>query len=77
MATPSRITGARETECPECNGLGYTHATCDDMQTRKVTREEHEQSHVSLPPVVEMRTIRKGSGCPRCLGTGQLMPRMH
>lgn len=56
-----RITKARPTECSECNGLGYTDATCDIMEVRR----DREYG------TVEKKTVSKGSGCPRCLGTGQ------
>lgn len=58
-----RITKALPTECPDCSGLGYTEATCDTMETRR----DREYG------IVEKKTLSKGSGCPRCLGTGQIV----
>lgn len=63
MDTPDRITKAKPTECPDCSGMGYTEHTTAEMQTRFNKR---------MGEVVERRTIKQGSGCPRCLGTGQL-----
>lgn len=62
-----RITKKSETECTHCNGLGYTADTAAVMETRR----DREYG------VVEKKTLAQGSGCPKCLGTGQLFPRMH
>lgn len=56
-----RITKARSTECPACQGMGYTRATC--TETAQVIDKDGKSRIV---------TTRLGSGCPRCLGTGQL-----
>lgn len=58
-----RITGALKTECPHCRGLGYTPQTSAEMETQW-SRDNQDY--------VEIKTIRQGSGCPRCHGTGQL-----
>lgn len=62
-----RITKARKTECRECYGLGYTPATAAEMVTE------------NFEPYLEIGTQRTldgvplvGSGCPRCLGLGQM-----
>lgn len=54
---PLRITGARPDECPTCEGVGYTPATCTETRTRG--------------PNGKLYTHRQGSGCPGCLGTGK------
>lgn len=59
----TRITKARDTECQTCSGLGYTADTADTMETRR----DREYG------IVEKKTLSKGSGCPRCLGTGQIV----
>lgn len=59
MATPKRVTKALPTECPECNGIGYTRETCTEMKTPKKGERG-------------LKTVNQGSGCPRCCGTGQL-----
>jgi RecJ-like exonuclease len=53
----TQATGALATECPTCHGMGQTRNTCTEME---VDKDGH--SH----------TVLQGSGCPRCLGTGQL-----
>ena len=62
-ATLDRVTKASPNECPDCGGMGYTVETTAEMQLRFNKR---------LGDMVERRTIKQGSGCPRCLGTGQL-----
>lgn len=58
-----RITKAKPTECPECVGIGYTHKTAPDI---RIINER-------LQTVLDkFGRPRLGSGCPRCLGTGQL-----
>ncbi len=61
-----RITGKLLTECPECHGVGYTPATAAEMH-----------AHCEDPDLEQFTVYRDnvpqlGSGCPRCLGTGQL-----
>lgn len=73
MAT-SRVTGAKPTECPACGGLGYTRDTADRMETRHPTPEEVAEYGLHPKEWVECATLLKGSGCPRCKGTGQ---RLH
>jgi len=70
-----RTTKASPHECPECQGIGYTAATSDSMLDSNgapLTRRTRDEEGIA-----EKTTVRKGSGCPRCLGTGQLLPRMH
>jgi RecJ-like exonuclease len=57
VATTQRVTKALATECPDCNGFGYTQNTCPEMVIERGR---------------EKRTLQQGSGCPRCLGTGQI-----
>lgn len=56
-----RITKALPKECPDCGGLGYTPETAAKMTTRR-DREFG---------IVEVKTLKQGSGCPVCLGVGQ------
>lgn len=56
-------TRALDTECPACHGTGHTDACRPTMEMR-YDRD--------LGGHVEVRTIQQGSGCLRCLGTGQL-----
>jgi hypothetical protein len=56
-----RITKALATECSFCEGLGYT----PDTAARMITRRDRDYG------IVEVRTVRQGSGCPACLGLGQ------
>ena len=58
-----RITGMKPTECPICHGLGYTEASKAEM--RCVWNAERTD-------YVEVKTLKQGSGCLRCGGTGQL-----
>lgn len=60
MKDRKRLVGQKPTECPACNGWGYTPATCTEYQLDKIDGRD------------SMRTTKLGSGCPRCLGTGQL-----
>lgn len=46
-------------ECPECEGFGYTDATCPE-------------GHTGPDGISNWKTTAIGSGCPRCLGTGKL-----
>lgn len=50
-------------ECPACQGLGHTRDSAPVMEMR------YERD---LGGYVEVRTIKQGSGCWKCLGTGQL-----
>lgn len=52
-----RITGKKPTECKQCEGIGYTTNTAPTMQ---------KQSDGKLV------TLKLGSGCEKCLGTGQV-----
>jgi len=56
-----RLTKAKPTECPVCQGIGYTRATCPELEQR-----------IDKDGRTKLATVRLGSGCPRCLGTGQL-----
>lgn len=58
-----RTTGALPTECPACAGFGYNDKCAPEM--RLVLNEE-------MGAYVEVETIKQGSGCLRCGGTGQL-----
>jgi len=58
-----RTTKIAPTECPICEGFGYTRDGADVMRTA-YNREFH--AHV------EVATVRKGYGCEFCLGTGQV-----
>lgn len=59
----TRTTGALQAECETCDGMGYTEATCTEM---------HLDWNAELGAFVEQWTVKQGSGCPHCLGTGQL-----
>lgn len=59
----ARLTAASETECPACFGLGVTPASAPEMELRY---------NRDMGGHVEVRTVRQGSGCLRCGGTGQL-----
>jgi hypothetical protein len=48
--------------CPACKGRGVTSETEPEM----VLRWEG-----SLRAHVESKTLKQGSGCPRCLGRGR------
>jgi hypothetical protein len=54
--------------CPMCAGMGYTRDTAAEMELR-FDRE--------LGGHVEVRTLKQGSGCPKCLGTGFLNDRVR
>ncbi len=58
-----RTTKISPTECPICEGFGYTRESADVMRTS--FDREHQAT-------VEVATIRKGRGCEFCLGTGQV-----
>lgn len=55
MASPQRVM------CQECNGTGYSKETEPEMEL---------QYDRELGGNVEVRTIKQGSGCIRCLGVG-------
>ena len=55
MAAPERVM------CPECAGMGYSKQTAPEMEL-EYNRE--------LGAHVEVKTIKQGSGCVRCLGVG-------
>jgi hypothetical protein len=80
------MTGALATECPTCRGIGYTPDTAPEMHTDPEVALEwmlnyrgyfvqvevltgHELEHCTL---YRDGVPQLGSGCPRCLGTGQL-----
>lgn len=67
----NRITGAKPTECPDCEGLGYTKATGAEMKCRRLTLAEREEYGFRPDDWVEVRTVKRGSGCPKCKGVGQ------
>ena len=56
-----RITKSKPTECSACQGIGYTRATCTEM-VQQIDKDGRSR----------LITQRLGSGCPRCLGVGQL-----
>jgi len=58
-----RTTGALQAECPNCDGMGYTEATCTEMTMR---------FEPEVKAYVEWETVKQGSGCYNCHGTGQL-----
>lgn len=49
--------------CPDCRGQGYTQQTAPEMDLRY---------NRDLGAYVEAKTVKQGSGCPRCLGVGFL-----
>lgn len=51
-----RITGQKKTECPRCEGIGYTIRECTEM------RMVNDQ----------IRTTKQGSACEKCHGIGQV-----
>lgn len=72
----ARLTGARSTECSACHGIGYTYHTEAEMQMREERtvewrRRRTEYYQVERMRVVEAKTLKQGSGCPACQGTGQ------
>lgn len=69
----TRITGQKPTECSKCSGLGYTRETADLMETRRPTAQEVLDYGMDPREWVECATVRKGSGCPRCKGVGQIL----
>jgi RecJ-like exonuclease len=58
-----RTTKIAPTECPICEGMGYTPGGADQMRT------SYNREHRAY---VEVSTMRKGHGCEFCLGTGQV-----
>ncbi len=55
MATPKRVM------CQACNGTGHSKETAPEMEL---------QYNRELGAHVEVKTIKQGSGCVRCLGVG-------
>ena len=49
--------------CPACNGTGHTKETAPEMEL---------QYNRDMGAHVEVRTIKQGSGCPKCLGVGHV-----
>jgi RecJ-like exonuclease len=49
--------------CPQCDGTGHTKETAPEMELRY---DRYMGAHV------EVRTIKQGSGCPKCLGVGHV-----
>ena len=60
MATAQRVM------CQACNGTGHSKETAPEMEL-EYNRE--------LGAHVEVKTIKQGSGCIRCLGVGYLETR--
>jgi hypothetical protein len=60
MAAPERVM------CQACNGMGYSRETAPEMEL---------QYDRELGGNVEVRTIKQGSGCIRCLGVGYVASR--
>ena len=56
-AQPLRVIGRKPTECPECDGVGYTQYTAPTLRHDKKGK---------------LFTFKQGSGCPVCLGLGQV-----
>jgi len=52
----SRTTGKHPSECPACEGMGYTKASATEME-----RQDG-----------KLITVMLGSACLRCHGTGRL-----
>lgn len=67
----ARITRSLATECFVCNGLGYTRATAAEMKCRNPYPSEVLEYGLHPREFVECQTLKRGSGCPRCHGTGQ------
>lgn len=73
----TRLTGRLATECHICRGMGYTTNCAPEMETREdvVLVWRREGTAYRLVPrreVHEVRTIKLGSGCLNCRGTGQV-----
>lgn len=60
-----RTTRQHPDECPTCNGLGQD----DDSTTEMVRRKVRDAQGVMRKCLV---TLKQGSGCLRCGGTGRL-----
>jgi RecJ-like exonuclease len=58
MAAAKRV--KHPDECPACEGLGVTEDTAPERQRSRVDGKN------------VWRTVRQGSGCPRCMGVGRL-----
>lgn len=58
-----RVTKAKKSECPVCQGIGYTRATCTEIGQA-----------IDADGRTRLFTRFIGSGCPKCMGTGQLAP---
>lgn len=56
-----RITKAHVDECKECQGIGYTRATSPELSQQ-----------IGADGKSRLVTLKRGSGCPRCLGTGRI-----
>lgn len=68
LRTPSRRTTRRHPlECDACEGLGQTEACRTEIATISVF-----DAHGVAYDVV--RTVKQGSGCLKCGGTGRLDP---
>ena len=60
MAAPERVI------CLACNGTGHSRETAPEMEM---------QYDRDLGGNVEVKTIKQGSGCIRCLGVGYINAR--
>jgi hypothetical protein len=72
-AKSMRITGSLSTECPDCRGVGYTTNTAAEMHT---LWNDERGEHVEHFTMYRDAVPQLGSGCPRCLGLGQLHARV-
>ena len=66
-----RITGALPTECPACQGLGYTRESQAEMHCEPT----YEHGYVEVSTIVVQGRPQVGSACLKCLGLGQLEPK--
>jgi len=72
VATTQRVTKALPTECPECAGLGVTEATAPERLRETVGGKKRWVYAMNTRALFSRPLL--GSGCPRCLGVGQLAP---